>query len=169
MRDHLMGITDRRQVVGAIPFVEQRQIRVQSCHGTWLERKPKVGDTCAKRRGAGHEDNALTALPGIAKSTLQMHHQEGDRRRRHPGDTRCLADRLGAVGVELLLHLGRQASNRAVIEIVRKALRVLAGKSGDAFVLSVDVAGIFDGDFTWSATAASSTEAPAPGSVISAA
>ena len=102
------------------------------------------------------------------EAALQMHEQERDRRRRDARNARRLADRLGLVQVELLLHFGREAAHRAVVEIGRQPQILLRAMALDLVVLAVDVAGILRGDLDLLGDDRDRRPAaPAPGSVIS--
>src|SRR5262249_22603109 len=92
---------------------------------------------------------------GRLKSPLQMHQQQRYGRRRDPRDARSLPDGFGAVAIQLLLYLHRQALDAAVIEIDRQREPLELAPARNFLALALDVALVLDldlellGDFGW--------------------
>ena len=153
VRDHALRLADRRQVVGAVPLREQREVRAQLRALRRRHRDAERRDAARERvvlRGDGGRHARSGASPARhamrlaaarqVAAALQVHEQQRDRRRRDARDARRLPDRFGPAGGELLAHLGRQAAHVGVVEVRRQAQRFLRERARDLVVLAVDVA-----------------------------
>ena len=75
-----------------------------------------------------------------------MDQQERNRRRRHAGQPRGLAERLGPMLVQPLAHLERQCAHTGVVEVRRQAQPLEVRRAIDSLVLLGDVACVLDAD-----------------------
>ena len=108
---HLLGLAHRREVVHAVPLRDAaRGARraASRCAGGNVEahRREALGD--AARRGVMR---CCFSRAAACDAALQVHQQQRDRRRRDALDARGLADGLGPMLRELLLHFLRQAAH----------------------------------------------------------
>ena len=80
------------------------------------------------------------------RAALQVDEQQRDGRRRDALDAGGLADVLGTVLAELLLHFLRQPAYRGVVQVGGQRQRFLGELARDIVSLPVDVAGVLGGD-----------------------
>ena len=133
MRHHPLRLADRRQVVRAIPLREQRRGSGRAWRARPAAAMPPAAPSCSRPSSRSIARSCATAARPVAGScaaprrrpparetALQVHEQQRDRGGRDPRDARRLADRFGPVQIQLLLHLGRQAAHRAVVEVGRE-------------------------------------------------
>ena len=103
-----------------------------------------------------------------ANPALQMHEQQRNRCRCDARYARCLAQRLGTMLVEFLLHFDRQPAHAQVIDVVRQQRVLVFFVARDLVLLARRCSPDTSPEFRSARRlAASSTDGPAAGNVIS--
>ena len=175
MRDHPRRLADRRQVVGPVPLGEQREIREQLVARVRRQRSAATSPACATPSARSTRDRAVMPTrsarrPRAREAALQMHEQQRDRRRRHAGNARGLADRLRpcwlsfcCTSIDKPAHRCDSRGRRAARSVFLRRRGARSRRAGDRC-----------SPRTWSRSRPArrrpgrSTGVPAPGSVISA-